>query len=197
MRPLQAQPLVSFWALHLHRPRDVGGVVALHPAVSFTVYSPRSSASPHSVFGPRPWRPAGVASVLPCTAHPAAPGSSADATTIMVYHKAFWADPFLHRRRNRDHFTGREPLTLILQNVHRYMLFLQYWSEHRASTESDGSPTRCQSEQCRSGLACTPPLATNVLAWRIYVRLPFDAPRRGRWLCRSDPRAPPVCESPA
>jgi hypothetical protein len=91
-------------------------------------YSPEIfGASPHSVFGPRPaawpdWLPFSPALlILPI------PGLFRLTCYYYrgAYYKAFWADPpSCTVGEPRSTYRGENSFPLVLQNVHRYMLFL-------------------------------------------------------------------------
>ncbi|MGH9684962.1 MAG: succinate dehydrogenase [Candidatus Acidiferrales bacterium] len=88
-------------------------------------YSPELLGSSHSWFGPNPrWMPAWVtAAVLVLWA----PGGFRVTCYYYrgAYYKAFWADPLSCTvGEPRKSYWGERRLPLILQNVHRYFLYL-------------------------------------------------------------------------
>lgn len=91
-------------------------------------YSPEIfGASPHSWFGPQPsWWPA-FAPFSPALLILWAPGGFRFTCYYYrgAYYKAFWADPpSCGVGEPRNAYRGEKSLPLILQNVHRYFLYL-------------------------------------------------------------------------
>ena len=117
--------LYSTWAAlqGVHYWYEGGGADYLSPFYSPEIFG----ASPHALFGPKPgWWPA----LLPFS--PAllvlwAPGGFRFTCYYYrgAYYKAFWADPLnCTVGEPRKTYLGEQYLPLILQNVHRYFLYL-------------------------------------------------------------------------
>jgi hypothetical protein len=113
----------STWAAFQNEHYWVEGTGYLSPFYSPEIFG----AGPHSMFGPKPgiwptwlpwspaflilWAPAGFR--LTCYYYRGA------------YYKAFWADPpACAVSESRKSYRGENSLPLILQNVHRYMLYI-------------------------------------------------------------------------
>ena len=150
-------------------------------------YSPEIfGSSPHSWFGPKPaawpaWLPFSPALlILPIPAF-------FRFTCYYyrgAYYKAFWADPpSCTVGEPRSSYWGENSFPLILQNIHRYMLFLSVGgaadSARSTCGRRSGSPIR-RPARCRSASAsarcCSRPTRA---ARRLPVRLPFHASCRG------------------
>ena len=91
-------------------------------------YSPELFGnSPHAMFGPKPaWIPAWLP-FSPALLILWAPGGFRFTCYYYrgAYYKAFWADPLACcRRRTASQLPRRAKFPLILQNVHRYFLYL-------------------------------------------------------------------------
>ncbi len=119
---LAAFVVYSTWAAFQGDHYRLAGTGYLSP-----FYSPELFGGPHAWFGPKPswfpswlpwspaflilWAPAGFR--LTCYYYRGA------------YYKAFWADPpACAVGEPRKHYLGEHSLPLILQNVHRYFLYL-------------------------------------------------------------------------
>src|SRR5437867_1372188 len=94
-------------------------------------YSPEIfGSSPHSWFGPRPaawpaWLPFSPALLI-------LPIPALFRLTcyyyLGAYYKAFWADPpSCTVGELRSRYRGENSFPLVLQNIHRYMLFISVW----------------------------------------------------------------------
>ncbi len=151
-------------------------------------YSPEIFGnSPHSWFGPPPGSVARVAAVL------AGAADSADSRLFRLtcyyyrgaYYKAFWADPpSCTVGEPRSTYRGEHSFPLILQNIHRYMLFLSlarlvppvHGCVEGAVVHRSGDRhgvVRHRRRHARSGHQC-------VALERVSVRLSFAASSRGR-----------------
>ena len=118
-------------AVDIRRLRHVGGVPErpLHLTVRTLspFYSPELFGSPHAWFGPKPaflpaWLPFSPALVI-------LPIPAFFRVTCYyyrgAYYKAFWGDPpSCTVGEPRKTYWGENSFPLILQNIHRYMLFL-------------------------------------------------------------------------
>src|SRR5574341_1275655 len=91
-------------------------------------YSPELwGASPHAIFGPKPgWWPSWL-SFSPALIIPPLPGVFRFTCYYYrgAYYKAFWADPpSCAVGEPRKSFRGENSFPLILQNVHRYFMYI-------------------------------------------------------------------------
>ena len=196
------QPLVVFLGLvDLPRLRDVGGVPgrALHATGRISRRSTlRKSSARRRTAGSDPGR------------RPGPPGcrfrrrcSSCRSPAFFrltcyyyrgAYYKAFWADPpSCTVGEPRSSYWGENSFPLILQNVHRYMLFLSLGGAadpRLRRVEGDlvhrsGDRSRVVRHRPRH----TRPGDEHRAARRISVRLPFAAARRRRLRRRAVARA--------
>ena len=122
-------------------------------------YSPEIfGASPHSWFGPKPlWWPAWLL-FSPALLVLWAPGGFRLTCYYYrgAYYKAFWADPpACTVGEPRSTYLGERSFPLIMQNVHRYFLYLAllfFSCSLMMSGKRSGSPIR-RPERLRSGWA--------------------------------------------
>ena len=134
---------------------------------------------------------AGVAAVLAGAADPAGPGGFRTCYYYRgAYYKAFWADPpSCTVGEPRKRYRGENSFPLILQNIHRYFLFISVvvLVDPRRTTcgRRSGSPIRRPGAESFGIGVGTLVLATQRrAARRLHVRLPLAA-APGRRLRRS------------